>query len=145
MSSPFEWLIDLELLRKFPQRYARAADDRDHDALASLFDPEGTIDGTRGTQAVPDYLEWMRNLPQSYASSMHMLADPLVDFEAGSDTAHLDAYAVVFQTGPVSGEGGDLTLGMRYRDDMVRRDGVWRIHRRVATTEWIRKGEPRHE
>lgn len=138
MSSPFEWLIDLELLRRFPQRYARAVDDRDHDALGALFDPDGSVDGTRGAQNVPDYLESMRNLPRSYTSSMHMLADPLIDFEAGSDVAHLDTYAVVFQTGPVGGEGGDLTLGMRYVDDMVRRDGVWRIHHRVVKMEWMR-------
>ena len=142
MSSPFEWLIDLELLRQFPQRYARAVDDRDHDALAALFDPDGSVDGTRGAQSVPDYLESMRNLPRSYTSSMHMLADPLIDFEAGADTAHLDIYAVVFQTGPVSGEGGDLTLGMRYADDMVRRSGtgsgIWCIHHRVARMEWMR-------
>jgi hypothetical protein len=138
VSSPFEWLIDLELLRRFPQRYARAVDDRDHDALAALFDPDGTVDGTRGAQAVPEYLESMRNLPRSFTSSMHLLADPLIDFEAGVDSAHLDTYAVVFQTGPVSGEGADLTLGMRYADDMVRRDGVWRIHHRVATMLWMR-------
>ena len=30
-----------------------------HDALAALFDPDGTVDGTRGTQAVPEYLESM--------------------------------------------------------------------------------------
>ena len=138
MASPFEWLIDLELLRRFPQLYARAVDDRDHDALAALFDPDGTVDGTRGLQNVPDYLESMRNLPRSFTSSMHLLADPLIEFEAGADTAHLDTYAVVFQTGPVSGEGGDLTLGMRYADDMVRRDGVWCIHHRVATMEWMR-------
>jgi hypothetical protein len=138
MASPFEWLIDLELLRRFPQRYARAVDERDHDALAALFDPDGTVDGTRGKQAVPDYLESMRNLPRSYTSGMHMLADPLIDFEAGADTARLDTYAVVFQTGPVSGEGGDLTLGMRYVDDMVRKDGVWRIHHRAVTMEWMR-------
>lgn len=138
MASPFEWLIDLELLRRFPQLYARAVDDRDHDALAALFDPDGTVDGTRGHQNVPDYLESMRNLPRSFISSMHLLADPLIEFEAGADTAHLDTYAVVFQTGPVSGDGGDLTLGMRYADDMVRRDGVWCIHHRVAKMEWMR-------
>ena len=138
MSSPFEWLIDLESLRRVPQRYARAVDDRDHEALAALFDPDGTVDGTRGVQAVPEYLESMRNLPRSFTSSMHVLAEPLVDFEAGADTAHLDTYAVVYQTGPVSGEGSDLTLGMRYADDMIRRDGVWCIHHRVARMEWMR-------
>ena len=123
MASPFEWLIDLELLRQFPQRYARAVDGRDAAALAALFDPDGSVDGTRGKQAVPDYLESMGALPRSYESSMHLLADPIIEFEAGADTAHLDTYAVVFQTGAVNGESPDLTLGMRYLDDMVRRPG----------------------
>ena len=85
MASPFEWLLDLELLRRFPQRYARAVDERDHDALAALFDPDGSVDGTRGQQNVADYLESMRNLPRSFTSSMHLLADPMIDFEAGAD------------------------------------------------------------
>jgi hypothetical protein len=137
-SSPFEWIVDLEMLRAFPQRYARAVDERDHDALVALFDPDGSVDGTRGLQPVPDYLESMRAMPRSFESSMHLLADPLVDLEPGADTARVDAYAVVFQTGPTSGEGRDLTLGMRYVDDMVRRDGAWCIYQRVARMLWMR-------
>ena len=138
MNSPFEWLIDLEVLRQFPQRYARAVDERDHDALATLFDPDGSVDGTRGAQAVPDYLESMRALPRSFNASTHLLGDPLIELEAGADVARLDTYAVVFQTGPVSGEGNDITLGMRYVDDMRRRDGTWCIHHRSAKMLWLR-------
>jgi hypothetical protein len=140
MSSPFEWLVDLELLRQFPQRYARAVDERDHDALTALFDPDGSVDGTRGAQNVPDYLESMRNLPQSFKAGMHLLADPMIDLEAGADVAHMDTYAVVFQTGPVSADGSDLTLGMRYIDDRVRRDGTWCIRHRQARILWMRSG-----
>jgi hypothetical protein len=130
--------MDLEVLRQFPQRYARAVDERDHDALAALFDPDGSVDGTRGAQAVPDYLASMRNLPRSYESSMHLLGDPLIELDAGADVAHMDTYAVVYQTTPVSGEGGDLTLGMRYVDELVKRDGTWRIHYRTAEMRWMR-------
>ena len=138
MATAFEWIVDLEVLRRFPQRYARAVDERDHAALAALFDPDGSVDGTRGAQSVPDYLEAMRTMPRSYESSMHLVADPLVDLDAGADTAHLDTYAVVFQTRTVSGDGPDLTLGMRYLDDMVRRDGTWMVHHRVARMLWVR-------
>jgi hypothetical protein len=44
----------------------------------------------------------------------------------------------VFQTKPLSSDGDDLTLGMRYVDDMVRRDGTWMIHHRVARMLWMR-------
>jgi hypothetical protein len=138
VATAFEWIVDLELLRRFPQRYARAVDERDDQALAALFDPDGSVDGTRGAQSVPDYLEAMRTMPRSFESSMHLLADPMIDLDAGADTAHLDTYAVVFQTKALTGDGSDLTLGMRYLDDMVRRDGTWMIHHRVARMLWMR-------
>ena len=68
MTSPFEWLIDRELLRQFPQRYARAVDERDHDALTALFDPDGSVDGTlRRSRACADYLETMGRVPTPVA------------------------------------------------------------------------------
>ncbi|HEU5306337.1 MAG TPA: nuclear transport factor 2 family protein [Acidimicrobiia bacterium] len=142
MNSPIEWLVDLESLRRFPQRYARAVDQRDHDALASLFDPDGTIDGTFGLETVHDYLEGMRTRLSSTGTSMHSLGDPLVDLEPGADTAHLDTYAVVYQF-PDADSGRDpFTLGMRYLDDVVRLDGEggpeWRIHHRTTERIWMR-------
>jgi hypothetical protein len=139
MTSPFEWLVDLETVRRFPQRYARAVDQRDHDALAALFDPDGTVDGTFGVESVADYLEGMRTRLGSTGTSMHLLGDPLVDVAPGADTGHLDTYAVVYQFP----DGGDpFTLGMRYLDDVVRlpgeAGGEWRIHRRTTERIWMR-------
>ena len=135
MTNPFEWLVDLESVRRFPQRYARAVDQRDHDALTALFDPDGSIDGTFGLESVVDYLEGMRTRLGTTGTSMHLLGDPLVDFAPGADTAHLDTYAVVYQLP----DGSDpFTLGMRYLDDLVRLDGEWRIHHRTTERVWMR-------
>jgi hypothetical protein len=135
MTNPIEWLVDLESVRRFPQRYARAVDQRDHDALTALFDPDGTIDGTFGLESVADYLEGMRSRLGSTGTSMHLLGDPLVDLAPGADTAHLDTYAVVYQIP----DGSDpFTLGMRYLDDLVRLDGEWRIHHRKTERVWMR-------
>jgi len=51
------WLRDVEALRQLPQRYARAIDARDIDAVGRLFDPDGTVDGVRGSARVPAYLD----------------------------------------------------------------------------------------
>jgi hypothetical protein len=135
MTTPIEWLVDLESVRRFPQRYARAVDQRDHDALTALFDPDGSIDGTFGLESVADYLEGMRTRLGTTGTSMHLLGDPLVDLEPGADTAHLDTYAVVYQFP----DGSDpFTLGMRYLDDLVRLDGAWRIHHRKTERVWMR-------
>jgi len=135
MTTPIEWLVDLEAVRRFPQRYARAVDQRDHDALAALFDPDGTVDGTFGEETVIDYLEGMRTRLGTTGTSMHLLGDPLVDLQPGADRAHLDTCAVVYQFP----DGGDpFTLGMRYLDDLVRLDDGWRIHHRKTERVWMR-------
>jgi uncharacterized protein (TIGR02246 family) len=133
-----KWLVDREALRQFPQRYARAVDERDHEALAALFDPDGDVDGTFGQLPVAEYLETMRTRPDTGGTSMHVLADPLIDLQPGAATARMDTYAVVYQIPAPDGDGEHRQLGMRYVDDLVRRDGAWRIHHRVARMLWMR-------
>jgi hypothetical protein len=135
-------VTDVDALRALTQRYSRAIDARDMDELTALFDPAGSVDGARGSSSVPDYLEMTRTSPRVFEQSMHVLGDPLIDFVDGSDTAHLDTYAVVYQLGRVEakgiGAGGDMVLGIRYLDDVHRVDGQWRIHQRRAVMLWTR-------
>jgi ketosteroid isomerase-like protein len=122
-----------EALRALGQRYARAADERDVEALAALFHPDAVITGARGEQPLQAWLDTMR-APRTFPTSMHLLGDPLVEIDG--DVARLDTYAVVYQLG---GDGqGDMTLGIRYLDDVVRSGDRWIIHRRTATTLWTR-------
>ena len=138
MSSPLEEqdralrrALDLEALRSLGQRYARAVDARDYDAVGALFHPDAVVDGVRGSAPIAEYLETMRSAPPAYAQSMHVLGDPLIELEIGADTATLDTYAVVYQIGATADGGGNATLGIRYFDTVERRDGEWRIrHRR---------------
>ena len=126
-----------EALRAMIQRYARAADERDIDALVELFHPEAVIFGAHGEQNLEQWLETMR-APRSFPQSMHVLGDPLIELGETGEEATLDTYAVVYQLNePASGKG-DLTLGIRYIDRVVLLDGAWVIRRREAHTMWIR-------
>lgn len=130
-------MSDIDALRALGQRYSRAIDARDIDAVAELFDPAGSVDGARGAASVPDYLENMRTAPRVFEQSMHVLGDPLIEHEPDADTARLDTYAVVYQLDRVE-SGGDMVLGIRYLDDVIRVDGEWRIHHRQAVMLWTR-------
>ena len=124
--------LDLEALRKLGQRYARAVDARDYEAVGELFHPDAVIDGVRGSSPLAEYLEMSRNSPPAFERSMHVLGDPLIELEVGADEATLDAYAVVYQIGATGEDGGNATLGIRYLDAVERRAGEWRIrHRRT--------------
>jgi hypothetical protein len=131
-------LRDLELLRRLPQRYARAIDARDIDAVAALFDIAGEIDGARGSATVPEWLAGLRNAPRVFEASMHVLGEPLIDLDPGADEGRMDTYAVVYQLRAPDAPEGDMVVGVRYLDDVARRDGEWVIRRRVARSLWTR-------
>lgn len=128
---------DRDELRFLVQRYARAVDERDVDELAALFHPDAEVTGTRGTQGIDEWLDTMR-APRTFPTSMHVLGDPLINLEPGADQAGLDIYAVVYQLSDPGSDGGDLTLGIRYLDDVERLSGRWVIRRRTARTLWMR-------
>lgn len=122
-------MTDGDEIRNVLQTYARGADDRDLDALASVFSDDVVIDGTRGVQSKAEWLDAMAATPRPEGTaSMHLIGDPLLSIDG--DTAHADTYAVVYN--------GDMTLGMRYVDDLVRQDGTWRIKARSARMVWMR-------
>ena len=124
-------------LRALGQRYARAADARDVDALAELFHPDARIVGSRGAQTRQEWLDTM-GAPRAFPISMHVLGDPLITLDEGSDRATLDTYAVVYQLSEPGSGHGDLTLGLRYEDEVLRLDGRWVIRNRSARTVWMR-------
>jgi hypothetical protein len=126
-----------DALRELLQRYARAADERNVAALAALFHREAEITGAGGTHTLLEWLETMR-APRAFPSSMHVIGDPLIVLDEGSDRATLDTYAVVYQLSDPSTAAGDLTLGIRYLDDVVLQEDGWVIRRRRAQTLWMR-------
>jgi SnoaL-like protein len=128
---------DHEELRALVQRYARAADDRDVEALAALFHPDAEISGARGALSLEAWLDTMR-APRTFPSSMHVIGDPLITLGPEPDRAALDTYAIVYQLADPKSDGRDLTLGIRYLDACVRHDGAWVIARRTAETRWMR-------
>jgi hypothetical protein len=66
---------------------------------------------------------------------MHVIGEPLIEGEADSDRVSADTYAVVYQLGD---EGSGLTLGMRYLDEVARRDDRWVFVRRRSVMVWMR-------
>jgi hypothetical protein len=126
-----------EELRGLLQRYARAVDERDLEALECLFHPEAEIIGTRGALGLEAWLDTMR-APRTFPQSMHVIGVPVIDLDSDEDAAGLDTYAVVHQLGDTASGQGDLTLGIRYRDRAVVHQGRWVFLRRDSHTLWMR-------
>ena len=88
--------------------------------------PTPQIAGTRGDQSLEEWLDTMR-APRSFPTSMHVLGEPLIDRRRlgrgrPSTPTRWSTNSVTRATGQ-----GDLTLGMRYLDQVVVEQGRWVI------------------
>jgi hypothetical protein len=124
-------------IRTLLQRYARAVDERDVDTLPGLFHPDARITGSRGTQSREEWLTDMR-APRSFPGSMHVIGEPLITLDESGERATADTYAVVYQLGDPGAGQADLTLGMRYLDQLVVLGSDWVIAQRHSTMVWMR-------
>jgi hypothetical protein len=127
-------LLDRAAIEECLLRYTRGLDRHDVELTMSAFHPDaldthGTFEG--GPRDVADWaneqhgLRWVRH--------QHYITNTTVDIDG--DVAHTDTYYFIVLRRQ-DGTGQDF-MGGRYVDRMERRDGDWRIARRIVTAEWI--------
>lgn len=135
-------LLDERDIRDVLARYCRGIDRRDLDLVRTCFHPDATDDhgpGFRG--GVEDLLAYVAGELARYSSTTHLLGQILVEHHPDDPTqARAEAYVVAYHRKDPSGSapGRDFVVGLRYVDDVERRDGAWRIARRVCAVDWSR-------
>ncbi len=110
------------------------------DVQFQYYDDAGNIHALEGADAVVDMV---RSLPGASAigldrmeTSTHLIAHVEV-LELDGDHARSETPAVSFLSGPKDGEPITLIRGLRYYDQLVRRDGAWKMQRRRTKHEWM--------
>jgi hypothetical protein len=132
-------LLDKQACIELVQRYSRALDWLDEDALKTVFWADAEIDfgffKGRGDQ----FIVKVMNIERSLARRWHMTTAPLV--RVSGDVAEGESYGLA--AGVMLREGRaihDIFAG-RYLDRFTRRDGLWRIARRTYVADWQRSFE----
>lgn len=128
-------MAELSAVRQVIASYALAIDERDFDRVAACFavDAEATYAGVElppGREAIRAWIE----ASSDFAASTHLLAAPVV--ELVGERAHAVTPAVAFLLRERDGDLRLHTRGLRYTDELERRDGAWRIVRRVHEVFW---------
>lgn len=118
-------------------RYAQAVDRRDWPTVGSFFGEGSTVVGTRFTAPRESYLEQLESAVERYGRTMHFIGNQVVDVDG--DQAEVESYAVAYHFAHADGEA-DLTVGVRYQDELARQDGRWVITRRVVVADWSNSG-----
>ena len=146
-------LLDKDEISSALQRWAHGVARRDWAQVRSIFqdsatDAHGTFDG--GTDQM---VEWQKVHHEFMEHSVHFTGIPMVEF-AGPDLALSQAYVIAFHRygkdgsqarkdifGPAAETHAKPMLSHmvgRYIDRFERRDGEWKIAKRVTVFEWVK-------
>ncbi len=134
-------LWDRDRIARLAHTYARGVDRRDWPLVRSCFGDDAHVAGTTASGPVDEYLAELRPAVEQFVSTMHVMANQIVDVDG--DRGHVETYAVAFHWAvapPGSAAPGNLIVGVRYHDDVVRRADGWVIAGRQVSGDWRRQG-----
>lgn len=165
MSDVLARLGDEQAIRDVLACYWRGIDRRDPALVLGAYHPGAFDDHGYYRGPVEGFVETLEpGVWAHFSNTQHFAGNVQIDF-ATPDLARVESYAEAhhIQPGrwevealpadrspqrdparardsaaPVGSTGRDLVYGLRYVDDFERRDGAWRIARRVCAWDWAR-------
>lgn len=137
MSDALQDLLDKEAIRTILYRLCRALDRRDRELMDSCYHPGATEDHGAICGDAEEFRRLATEGEGIYVRMHHNLGT--INIELKGDVAETEAY--VCASGPLIAPAPDgslqsRTIYARYIDRFERRDGEWRIARRIVVKDW---------
>ncbi|MDX2274584.1 MAG: nuclear transport factor 2 family protein [Hyphomonadaceae bacterium] len=119
--------------------YVFALDEKDFDALDSVFTPDASFDYTATGGVTGDWKTikpWLQAALARFPVTQHLVGLPRIRLDGDKATCA----TMLFNPMLVKHNGKDVLffIGATYRDDLVRTKEGWRITRRVETDPWMK-------
>ena len=155
MVSRLQELFDRQQLYDVLARYCRGADSRNPAMIKDCYWPEAVDDHGVMTGNAHEFVDaTQEGMAHMFLNTRHMLGQ--VYYDINGDRAQVESYLIAYHrvvNNPVAIEmlfgstyleehrdaetdSHDFLGGGRYLDEFERRNGEWRIIRRIATSEW---------
>jgi hypothetical protein len=132
-------LLAKQACMELVQRYSRALDWLDDEALKLVFWPDAEINFGFFKGRGDEFCAAVMKVEHSLARRWHMTADPLV--KVSGDVAEGESYGLAAGVAIRDGRAVHDIFAGRYLDQFARRGGEWRISRRVYVADWQRSFE----
>ena len=136
-------LLDRQAIIDCITRYARGVDRDDVDLIRSAYHPDAVEDHGAFVGEVDGLVDFLAMAHRPFPGYQRYVSN--FDIEIDGDVAHCESY--YFCVLRRDDKGRVLANGGRYVDRLERRDGQWRIARRVVVMEWegnMEGGAPRY-
>jgi SnoaL-like domain len=136
-------LADRAAIQDCLYRYARGVDRGDWDLVRSTYHPDAWDEHGDYRGGMDGFVAWLDKRLAGVDNSMHLLSNCLIEF-AAPDFAFVETYFVSRRlTPPNASQRAEFPAGAalcrevagRYADHFERRDGQWRVLRRIVVVE----------
>lgn len=149
-------LLDRLDIEELLYKYARGVDRKDWALVRSVYHPDAYDDHGNYKGDIDGFIASLQQRHATIEQSMHVITNCLIEFD-GQDSAVMESYYMTAQR--VLPEAGDARSNYpsrdtlhtddamqgqamgRYVDHVTRKDGVWRIAKRIVVYE-VYRGQP---
>jgi hypothetical protein len=130
-------LLDRQAITDVLHRYCRGCDRADEAALRACFHPDSTHRHGGFEGISQDFVTLAMGIVRPLRACKHQLGNVMIALHGHSATS--ECHYLAYQRMPrTDGTEEDFFTGGRYLDRFERRDGVWRIVRRVGLIDFER-------
>jgi hypothetical protein len=139
MSEELNLLMAERAIQRVLTSYSRGVDRFDFETVRSCYWPDGTDDHGSFVGGVDEFISFVQKSLNRFERTAHFLGNMQIDVDLGRGVARSETYAIAFHRySDAEGNPTDMRAGLRYVDRFERRDGQWRIRKRVCAYDWRR-------
>ena len=127
-------LLARDAIRNCLVRLARGEDRRHPAMIAAAYWPDAKVDYGVFRGGFDEYLAWVVPGSEAIRNTQHVLGQTYVEVVA--DAARAETHVVSYHRIDYGEADHDTCIGGRYLDTLEKRDGEWRIARRLMLYDW---------
>ncbi len=141
---PLQEMSDRLEIQDLFARYSFAIDERDWDALDSVFTPDARIDYSETGGAKGSFAEikaWLPVALERFPMFQHMVATTKLTLAGDTATSRTILFNPMVHR-DAGGQDQTFFIGLWYRDRLVRTDAGWRITERYEEMGYVHNAPP---
>jgi ketosteroid isomerase-like protein len=128
-------LLDKQEIHEVLMRYCRAIDRCDEELLRSVYHSDAWDDHGPFKGKASDFIPMIvRVLAEQFLCTTHSICNELI--EVHGDIAYGETYVIAYHRLMKDGAEHEWIFGGRYVDCFERRQGAWKIAKRVTVNDW---------
>lgn len=116
-------------------RLARGEDRRDVDLIRASWWPDATYDYGVQNGSFDEYLAWVVPGAEAIKNTQHVLGQSYIELDG--DAAKAETHVISYHRVDMGAGDKDTCIGGRYLDSFEKRNGEWRLAKRVMLYDWF--------